>query len=88
MGSTLVWQGAERLESCNPEQQRQSQALLSHAVWYCQVPAAEFPARGFASLGGLDDARAWGARFVQWYNVDHRYNSIGYHLNVSCDEGR
>jgi transposase InsO family protein len=35
----------------------------------------EFPARGFASL---DEARAWGARFVHWYNVEHRHSGIGY----------
>ena len=35
----------------------------------------EFPAKGFASL---DEARAWGARFVHWYNVVHRHSGIGY----------
>jgi putative transposase len=35
----------------------------------------EFPARGFASL---DDARAWAAEFVRWYNVDHRHSGIRY----------
>lgn len=35
----------------------------------------EFPAKGFASL---DEARAWGARFVHWYNVEHRHSGIGY----------
>ena len=35
----------------------------------------EFPAKGFANL---DDARAWAARFVQWYNVEHRHSGIRY----------
>jgi transposase InsO family protein len=35
----------------------------------------EFPAKGFASL---DQARAWAAEFVRWYNVDHRHSSIRY----------
>lgn len=35
----------------------------------------EFPTKGFADL---DDARAWAADFVQWYNVDHRHSGIRY----------
>ena len=35
----------------------------------------EFPAKGFAEL---DDARAWAASFVQWYNVEHRHSGIRY----------
>lgn len=35
----------------------------------------EFPAKGFADL---EEARTWGARFVQWYNVEHRHSGIGY----------
>jgi putative transposase len=35
----------------------------------------EFPAKGFANLEG---ARAWAARFVRWYNVDHRHSGIQY----------
>ena len=35
----------------------------------------EFPADGFESL---DAARAWGADFVHWYNVDHRHSGIRY----------
>jgi transposase InsO family protein len=35
----------------------------------------EFPARGFASL---DEARAWGARFVHMYNAEHRHSGISY----------
>ena len=35
----------------------------------------EFPTKGFASL---DDARTWAAKFVRWYNVDHRHSGIRY----------
>lgn len=35
----------------------------------------EFPARGFADL---DEARAWAAGFVHWYNFDHRHSGIRY----------
>lgn len=35
----------------------------------------EFPARGFADLDG---ARDWAARFVNWYNVEHRHSGIRY----------
>jgi len=35
----------------------------------------EFPAKGFASL---DEARAWAAEFVRWYNIDHRHSGIRY----------
>jgi transposase InsO family protein len=35
----------------------------------------EFPNKGFADLG---DARAWAARFVHWYNHEHRHSRIRY----------
>jgi putative transposase len=35
----------------------------------------EFPVRGFANL---QDAHAWAAQFVHWYNVEHRHSGIGY----------
>jgi transposase InsO family protein len=35
----------------------------------------EYPAKGFANL---DDARAWAADFVRWYNIDHRHSGIRY----------
>jgi len=35
----------------------------------------EFPVKGFTDL---DAARAWGACFVHWYNVDHRHSGIRY----------
>lgn len=34
-----------------------------------------FPARGFASL---DEARAWAAGFVHWYDHEHRHSGIRY----------
>ena len=34
-----------------------------------------FPAGGFASL---EDARAWAAAFVRWYNHDHRHSALRY----------
>ncbi len=35
----------------------------------------EFPAKGFANL---DEARAWAAGFVHWYNHEHRHSGICY----------
>lgn len=35
----------------------------------------EFPAKGFEDL---DQARAWAAEFVRWYNHDHRHSGIRY----------
>lgn len=35
----------------------------------------EFPENGFADL---DEARAWAARFVHWYNHEHRHSGIRY----------
>lgn len=35
----------------------------------------EFPAKGFATL---DDARAWAAGFVRWYNFEHRHSGLRY----------
>jgi putative transposase len=35
----------------------------------------EFPLKGFA---GLDAARQWAARFVLWYNNEHRHSGIRY----------
>ena len=35
----------------------------------------EFPAKGFANL---EEARAWAAGFVRWYNIDHRHSAIRY----------
>ena len=33
----------------------------------------EFPAKGFATL---EDARAWAASFVHWYNLEHKHSGI------------
>lgn len=35
----------------------------------------EFPDKGFADL---DEARSWAARFVHWYNHEHRHSGIRY----------
>ena len=35
----------------------------------------EFPIKGFATL---DEARAWAAGFVRWYNFEHRHSGIRY----------
>lgn len=35
----------------------------------------EFPVKGFADL---DAAREWAARFVHWYNEEHRHSAIRY----------
>ena len=35
----------------------------------------EFPAKGFATL---EDARAWAAAFVHWYNLEHKHSGIRY----------
>ena len=35
----------------------------------------EFPTQGFADL---EEARAWAAGFVHWYNVEHRHSGIRY----------
>jgi putative transposase len=35
----------------------------------------EFPTKGFADL---EEARAWAAGFVQWYNIEHRHSAIRY----------
>jgi len=35
----------------------------------------EYPKSGFTDLS---DARAWAARFVRWYNLEHRHSGIRY----------
>jgi putative transposase len=35
----------------------------------------QFPDQGFADL---EQARAWAARFVHWYNLEHRHSGINY----------
>jgi transposase InsO family protein len=47
-----------------------SEALF-RTLKYCP----EYPSSGFASLA---DARAWVARFVEWYNHEHQHSGIGY----------
>ncbi len=43
---------------------------LFRTLKYCP----EYPSRGFDSI---DDARAWVARFVDWYNEQHLHSGIG-----------
>lgn len=45
----------------------------------------EFPGKGFADL---DDARAWAARFVHWYNHEHRHSGIRYVSPAQRHDGR
>lgn len=47
-----------------------SEALF-RTLKYCP----EYPSTGFATVV---DARAWCARFVEWYNHDHQHSGIGY----------
>jgi putative transposase len=47
-----------------------SEALF-RTLKYCP----EYPSTGFATVA---DARAWVARFVEWYNHEHRHSGIGY----------
>jgi len=48
---------------------------FSEALFRTAKYRPEFPAQGFESL---DEARAWAAEFVDWYNVDHRHSGIRY----------
>ena len=45
----------------------------------------EFPDKGFADL---HDARAWAARFVHWYNDEHRHSAIRYVSPAQRHDGR
>ena len=44
---------------------------LFRTLKYCP----EYPSKGFATV---EDARAWVARFVAWYNDVHLHSSIGF----------
>jgi transposase InsO family protein len=44
---------------------------LFRTLKYC----LEYPVAGFASV---EQARAWLARFVSWYNTEHQHSGIGY----------
>jgi transposase InsO family protein len=48
---------------------------FAEAVFRTAKYRPEFPAKGFADL---EAARAWAARFVQWYNYEHRHSGIRY----------
>jgi hypothetical protein len=45
------------------------------AMYARGMTVREIPTKGFATL---DEARAWAASFVHWYNVDHRHSGIRY----------
>jgi len=45
----------------------------------------EFQVKGFASL---DEARAWAAQFVHWYNHDRRHSGIQYVRPVQRHTGQ
>ena len=45
----------------------------------------EFPTKGFETLDG---ARAWAAKFVHWYNVDHHHSGIRYVSPAERHDGR
>jgi putative transposase len=54
---------------------------LFRTLKYCP----EYPRDGFSSL---DAARAWVARFVDWYNNEHHHSSIGYVTPAARHDGR
>jgi hypothetical protein len=47
----------------------------AEAVFRTAKYRPEFPVKGFADL---DTARDWAARFVHWYNNEHRHSGIKY----------
>jgi transposase InsO family protein len=48
---------------------------FSEALFRTMKYRPAYPSNGFASL---DQARAWVARFVAWYNTDHLHSGISY----------
>lgn len=48
---------------------------FSEALFRTAKYRPEFPVQGFETL---EQARAWAAEFVGWYNVDHRHSGIRY----------
>lgn len=54
---------------------------LFRTLKYCP----EYPTRAFESL---DDARAWVARFVAWYNHEHLHSGIGFVTPADRHAGR
>jgi hypothetical protein len=61
------------------------QSPLAESLFRTAKYRPEFPAKGFADL---DEARAWGAAFVHWYNFDHRHSGIRYVSPAQRHEGR
>lgn len=54
---------------------------LFRTLKYCP----EYPSRGFPSV---EDARAWVARFVDWYNTVHLHSGIGFVTPSDRHDGR
>lgn len=48
---------------------------FSEALFRTMKYTPAYPTGGFATL---EDARAWVARFVSWYNTEHLHSGIGY----------
>jgi putative transposase len=54
---------------------------LFRTLKYCP----EYPSSGFASV---DEAHAWVARFVRWYNREHQHSGIGFVTPADRHAGR
>jgi putative transposase len=78
----LYWLGIEpsysrpRVSDDNP---------YAEAVFRTAKYRPEFPVKGFAEL---DTAREWAARFVHWYNDEHRHSGIQYVTPAQRHAGR
>src|SRR5690606_28795701 len=57
-----------------------SEALFRTAKYWC-----EYPRKPFASL---EEARAWAAKFVAWYNHHHLHSGIGFVTPAARHAGR
>ena len=58
---------------------------FSEALFRTMKYRPAYPSNGFASL---DQARAWVAGFVAWYNTEHLHSGIGYVAPHDRHEGR
>ena len=66
----LHWLGIERSYS---RPRVSDDNAFAEALFRTAKYRPEFPLKGFADL---DAARAWAARFVHWYNDEHRHSGI------------